>query len=353
MASATPCTCRSTSPARRLVFLLALVTIVLGLVMARAFGATAAETGAAGAGLMSPACSPLPVVARHRYRMAGKIRPLLFWIGRDNVGEAQIVWRRESAEAYGFELLIGSDPKRAPRRINRWGYIAEQVDGSNTCIVGVMKQSNEKSIAEAKSHVESEAKAGGHVYKAIRSTVTPDEARARVTRVQVGRDLTFRDLDALLASVAAAPPTGEPKTIPLPPGTRPGFLVTLSDLVHADVQAYQDGGPLKHSHAVGAVYVYNDDFYDLTLRRSEFLRESHVGKRTVANLVRGEFRIHNRTTHENSDFEMVYGTEGSIAEVPVRASYRPRWWLEVDLTLDDGGEAPSRTDDGAAFRPER
>ncbi len=44
------------------------------------------------------AATPLPaesVVAEHRYRLAARIRPLLvFWIGRDNVGGARIVWRR-------------------------------------------------------------------------------------------------------------------------------------------------------------------------------------------------------------------------------------------------------------------
>ena len=35
----------------------------------------------------------LAVVKSHRYRMAGRIRPLLFWVGRDNVGLAQITWR--------------------------------------------------------------------------------------------------------------------------------------------------------------------------------------------------------------------------------------------------------------------
>jgi hypothetical protein len=32
---------------------------------------------------------------------------------------------------------------------------------------------------------------------------------------------------------------------------------------------------------------------------------------------------------------MTYGTDGPFAEVPLTASYQPRWWMEVDLALDD------------------
>ena len=67
----------------------------------------------------------LPVRVEHRYRMLGRVRPLLFWISREDVGGAQVTWR-EAADGVGYELLIGSDPERAPRRINRWGYIGEE-----------------------------------------------------------------------------------------------------------------------------------------------------------------------------------------------------------------------------------
>ena len=33
----------------------------------------------------------LPVVAEHKYRMLAKVRPLLFWISKDDVGGARIL----------------------------------------------------------------------------------------------------------------------------------------------------------------------------------------------------------------------------------------------------------------------
>ncbi len=58
----------------------------------------------------------LPVVAEHRYRIAGKIRPLLFWIGKDSVGGARLRWRRARRGGKGYDLLIGSDPRERRAR---------------------------------------------------------------------------------------------------------------------------------------------------------------------------------------------------------------------------------------------
>jgi hypothetical protein len=32
---------------------------------------------------------------------------------------------------------------------------------------------------------------------------------------------------------------------------------------------------------------------------------------------------------------MTLGTEGALAEVPLAVSYQPRWWMEIDLALDN------------------
>src|SRR3982074_1246009 len=66
-----------------------------------------------------------------RYTMDGRIRPLLFWFGRDDIGFARVVWREGDLGARGYELLVGTDPAKAPRALNRWGYIAEEGGGAN------------------------------------------------------------------------------------------------------------------------------------------------------------------------------------------------------------------------------
>src|ERR1051325_5977296 len=68
--------------------------------------------------------SVLPIEHEHLYTMSGRVRMLLIWLGRDNVGSGMIRWRAAGKDS-AYELLIGSDPLRAPGRLNRWGFLAE------------------------------------------------------------------------------------------------------------------------------------------------------------------------------------------------------------------------------------
>lgn len=278
-------------------------------------------------------CPPAAVAVRtHRYRMSAKARPLLFWIGRDDVGEARAVWRR-NGDSIGYELLIGSDPRKAPMKINRWGYIAEQLAAGQACVVGVMKQSNDASVDEARARLASEARDGRHVFKAIRASATATEERAGVSTVAVERDLTLHDLPALLAAVEAPP--AAVRSVHLPAGTRPGFLISLAELVHTSVENYRTG--TRPAAPLAATYVYNGILNDLTLRRSERLREFRAKRRTWRNVVRASFESRNRKTGEVSRFDVVYGLDGPLAEIPLHATYQPNWWFHVELALDDVG----------------
>src|SRR5215216_1108953 len=100
--------------------LLAIVTLVASTADLSA-EARSAKAEAGDACVAKTGTTELPVVAQHYYRMLAKVRPLLFWISRDNVGGARIGWLADERGSKGFELLIGSDPARAPRKINRWG----------------------------------------------------------------------------------------------------------------------------------------------------------------------------------------------------------------------------------------
>lgn len=278
---------------------------------------------------------PLPIVAEHRYRMAAKIRPLLFWIRRDNVGGARVVWRQSDNGAVAFELLIGSDPARAPRRINRWGYIAEETRGSETRLLGVMKQSDEKSIKEAEATLARDAQAARYVFKIIRGTATADEASAGVTTIHVTRDLTYRDVGILLDLVSDETETTAVRQVRLPSGTRPGFLVALADLIHRSLEA-RSAAAVPPRTGNGVAYIYNGTLHDLTLRKIEFLRAVRVGDRRYTDAARGEFESRNRATDDKTRFELTYGTRDPFAGIPLHVSYQPRWWFEIELLLDAG-----------------
>jgi hypothetical protein len=276
----------------------------------------------------------MPVVAEHKYRMLAKVRPLIFWISKDDVGGARISWRGDDEGAFGLDLLIGSDPLRAPRKINRWGYIAEQVRGSEARVIGVMKQSNEQSVKEAESQLDKDGQ-GGFVYRAIQGTATANQARAGVTTVRVERDLTFRDINPLLALVGAAARNGDERSVALPAGTRPGFLVALHEQIDQAVNGYKRSGDAFKTSRAPVQYVYYGVFYDLTMKSSELLKTVTIDGRTYTNVARGDFEIRNRSNGETTRFQLTYGTSGPLAGIPVHAVYQPRWWFEVQLFLDE------------------
>src|SRR5712692_2683765 len=102
--------------------------------------------------------APLHVDAQFDYTMTARVRLLLFWVGKDDVGGGSI--RRgtllQDPASGVIELLIGSDPAKAPRAINRWGAASEIVhrpsgyshDVESSTFFGFMKVSNGASAAE-------------------------------------------------------------------------------------------------------------------------------------------------------------------------------------------------------------
>lgn len=82
----------------------------------------------------------------HRYTLAARVRPLLFWISKDNVGEAHLTWLVGEDGKRGYRLLIGSDPTRAPRKVNRWGYVTETEEETGVRVLGLMTQADERSL---------------------------------------------------------------------------------------------------------------------------------------------------------------------------------------------------------------
>jgi len=72
--------------------LIALGAVGLTVIASSASPARTAAPAVSGAATVPG--SALPVERVHTYTMAGKIRPLLFWISRDQVGMGRIVWRR-------------------------------------------------------------------------------------------------------------------------------------------------------------------------------------------------------------------------------------------------------------------
>ena len=272
-----------------------------------------------------------PVAAEHRYRLSAAIRPLLFWVGAKNVGGARIVWRQDGDERRGYELLLGSDPARAPRQINRWGWVREDADATGATMTGLMNRSEDDSLDQAKAGLQGK---GSYLFKLNRARVEGGRARAEATTVYAPQDYTFRQLGELLRFTDEAKPAPRVRTGGLPPGTRPGLLFALADLVGAGVAAGRapgSAGPLPRR----VQFTFNAGVYDLVVTSWEHVARAQYGSRTYDKLVRLEFESRNLEKGTTERFVLACSTEGPLAGVPVFVRYQPKWWFKVEGVLDE------------------
>jgi hypothetical protein len=270
------------------------------------------------------------VTAEHRYRLSAAIRPLLFWVGAKNVGGARIVWRHEAEDRKGYELLLGSDPARAPRRINRWGWVREDADGSRATMTGLMNRSEDDSLDQAKAGLQGK---GSYLFKLNRARVEDGSARAEATTLHAPQDYTFRQLDELLRFAEATNPAPRVRAGPLPPGTRPGLLFALADLVRAGVDAGRAAGSAGPTPSK-VPYTFNAGVYDLVITSWQRVERASYGKQTYQKLVRVEFESRNLEKGTTERFTLACGTQGPLAGVPVFVRYQPKWWFKVEGVLD-------------------
>jgi hypothetical protein len=284
-----------------------------------------------------PAPNELPVLSDFHYRLSGSARPFLFWISRDNVGSGRMTWRRSADGTLAFELLMGSDPERAPFKTNRWGYIREVVRGDSAELVAVKTETEEETIDEAKASVNQPAKDRALTF--IREQVTSSETHAAMAVVDVGRTATYRDLDFVLGRMSSIREWDE-RVGTRPQSTRPGFLVALTELMQSGVDAWKSAPDSSFNYGSRTVrYIHRAKPYELRQSGVEVLRDVTLRGQRHARLLHGAFRIRNPATNYQSHFTVSYGLDEAIAAVPVRITYQPRWWLRTQLTLDPP-EAP-------------
>jgi hypothetical protein len=277
----------------------------------------------------APGASMRPVMTS-RYKMSGRVRPLLFWIGKDDIGIARIVWRRGNGAAVGYELLVGTDPAKAPRSLNRWGYIAEDIEGADGSILALMTGADEATYNEAASN--SGRPPGAGDFRAIQAHVERGAATWQTARVSTPSALTVHDVDAALERIrretAAAPSRG----MPLPSGARPGFLTAVAELIDLAVTGVNRKADTRELLRPRVQYVFGQGAYEIYLREVESLHADHDGRLIPA--VRTAFEIRTIATDARTRFEITSGSDGDLLGVPVAISWQPRWWLRVALSLE-------------------
>jgi len=280
----------------------------------------------------SAASDSPPIFKESKYRMSAAIRPLLFWIGDSDVGGARIVWRRGEDGRRGYEFLLGSDPTRAPRKINRWGFVREELRGDGAVQIGLMRKTEEESVEEAQANVGFE---GEFVFKVIQTEIANDQARARNTVWLVQDDYTYHDVAKLLRLVGTPPQT--PPSIneaSMPPGTHPGFLFAVADLVDRAVDA-ATREPRELLKKVTTRFNFNAVAYELRLRKTKWEESKKYGDRRYENLVRIDLESYNPKLKTTERFTLAVGTEGEWKGVPVYVKYQPKWWFKAEGVIDE------------------
>jgi hypothetical protein len=280
----------------------------------------------------------VPVEKTHTYRLAGRIRPLLFWFGKDDVGLGRIVWRRSPTGARGYDFLVGTDPAKAPRALNRWGYVSEEATGADGALFALMTRSEESSYDDANTSTARTGAGAGTEFRALHARLDAGTVTSRVAPVQATEPLDVFDVDAALDRIRRETAAATPRQTRARAEARPGFLVAVADLVDRAVAART---PAQRSDVLATVvpYAFGRSAYELRLREIETVRGADGGG---VPQVRLPFEIRTLATDARTRFELLCGTQGDLAGVPVRIDWQPRWWLRLELHLDDqpGRAAP-------------
>jgi hypothetical protein len=263
-------------------------------------------------------------VAEHRYRIVGKIRLALFWIGRDDVGGARMTWRSD-ARGTVLSLLAGSEPQRAPRSLNQWAYVREETRTQDANVFTL------RSLNDDGSQPDGALDAGdGPLFGVSCASMTADRVTTAAATV-TARHLTYRMFDRLLDRLAGAP-LWKARQSDRPAGAEAGFLNALRRVIDIDER------PGPPQARVRATYVYNGTVYELRVERRRPLGPTPVGSRTFDRLVRAELALRNQTSGEITKFAVTYVPGEPL---PVQIFYQPSFWVSIELRLDDRADVPA------------
>jgi len=270
-----------------------------------------------------------PTTDRHHYRVTARVRPLaVFWISRSNVGDA-LITRRLTADEAQYSLLIGSDPDRAPLHINRWGYLEEEIRGAESRLLGVMTESDEETVQQAEANVRRQA-GGRHPFKVIQASADAGESRSRVRSIFTSQDYTVREHPIVLDLARQEATGGRTRVMRVPAEAHNGFLCAVAD-------AMRD--PLSKP----VTYVYFGRLYELRRTRTARIANAQIGPRSYGGAIAADFLSTSLHDGEQTRFSITYAAGGPLAGVPLRVTYQPRWWMQIELTIDDPstGGAPT------------
>lgn len=288
--------------------------------------------------------------AEYRYVLTCRLRLLIFWTGKDDLGGGYIKTGQaaDDPSLQMIQLLFGSDPAKTPHAINRWGAGTEvdKMDGSkkteSSVFVGFMKSSQGESVLAMQRELAHEKTAGKHRFEAIISRVDGAQAISTTVPFYSNKDYDMSQLaEAQALALHQLGDHNARKFRRLDSQAhggclRPeGFLSTTKELL--DRSLTDDKTP------VSLCYVYNARPYTLTLQRvtpvgaeDVHIRMKDKGEnidQSYHDLKESQFQVLNQESGAKTDFSVLLGTTGQLRGVPVRINYQPNWWFQIVLNL--------------------
>jgi len=273
-----------------------------------------------------------------------KVRLLLFWVGADDVGGGYIAKGSLQSDRSSTvtELVIGSDPAKAPRKINHWGAAVEMRRAAESSFLGFMKSSKASSAKEAEVETSTQKT---YPFEAAISYGNHSEAVSRLVPMNSPRDFTFRDFHTAQAEIIKAL-TQSRTTVRRLAAERKGCskaegFLSVVDRLSRDVVEGK-------SVPLTGCYVHNARFYTISLKKQtptaskkvKFkLRNGTMFERVFKDLTLAEFEILNTESEERTNFDLLLGTSGSLRGVPIQIRYQPNWWFQVVLTVNADQES--------------
>jgi len=291
---------------------------------------------------------------QYNYEMTARVRLILFWVGKENVGGGYVRTGRSSGaqSAEMVQVLFGSDPAKAPRAINRWGAGTEifhlraasagDDSAAYSAFFGFMKSSKGKSVSEMQGELAKENTRGEHAFSAILSRVDAGRAISLIVPMQSSVDYNLHQLneaqsyvfDEFLLSTQAVKAIPSAEQCP----RNAGFLGTVTELIDAALTGQKT--------PVSLCYVYDAQVHNLTLRgtarldkltlrthRPQAPKEAAPVEQAYSNLLEAEFVSESKQSGKHSTFALVLGISGSLRGIPVQIRYQPNWWFQVVLNL--------------------
>ena len=299
---------------------------------------------------------------QYNYEMTARVRLILFWIGKENVGGGYVrrgqIQGEQNAEL--VQVLFGSDPAKAPKAINRWGagtevYTTRATSGKDSstysAFFGFMKSSKGKSVSEMQGELAKESSQSEHLFSAILSRVESGRALSLIVPMRSNVDYNLYQLDEAQSYVfdeflSSSRPLKEIPSAPQCPRNS-GFLGTVAELIDAALAGQKT--------PVSLCYVYDAQVHTLSLRSvtplSQLTVRNHppdatdktaTAVQTYSNLLEAEFLSESKESGKHSSFTLVLGTTGRLRGIPLQIRYQPNWWFQVVLNLCPESPQPSQ-----------